>query len=77
MNISVNKKVLRFFKTDLDKDNKIILDSINRELILNSLSLNNDIIYILYNTINNNLNNKKNFFIFKDIEPLYIHITFI
>jgi hypothetical protein len=80
-------KVLRFFKGDLDyKDNKIIYDSIKRELLFNNiLSLNTEDIYNLYTAINNFLiddDSDTNFFLYKPvntniIENFYVHISFL
>jgi hypothetical protein len=75
------KKVLRFFKSDLDIDTRITFESLMRELEFSSIYLKTDDMYELYGSINRFITNSenKNFFLYKFTggeEPIYIHITF-
>lgn len=78
------KKVLRFFKKDVDIDNNIKYECILRELNFNSLHIKHEDIYELYTKINDFIinNDNNNFFMYicintVGVEPFYIHITFL
>ena len=75
---NIKKIILRFFDLDVDNENNLKLDSLDRELLFQNLNIELDDKYNIIRISKKKIETKENFFIYYlklPLQIIYIHFT--